>query len=142
MNLVQWLNRFLGTVVDNGQCVAFFRRFIRDVWKVPAFEGVGAENGAKELYNWHDKLPTQKMNCDRITYNGKNRPRPGDAVIFDASQTNKYGHVGIYIGELPDGSFMLASQNGLKALDGKPEPSRIEQWTWDRVLGWLSPKAA
>jgi len=147
MTLVQWLNRVLKTVVRDGQCVAFFRQYIQDVWKVPAFEGVGATNGAKEIYNWHNRLLTQAKYSNRIAYTGSNRPNPGDVVIFDSWDKNKFGHIGVFVCMLPNGNFMLASQNGLEVIskenggDGKTATgSRLEEWGWNRVLGWLEKK--
>jgi len=142
MKLHEWLNSVIGTKVRDGQCVAFFRQFIQDVWGVPAFEGLGADGGAKDLFFRHAELRTQAKYSELITYEPGSivRPMPGDAVIFKESPTNRWGHVAIFISDTKDG-MLVAEQDGIAVMAGRPAGAKFGLWSNDRLLGWLRKRS-
>lgn len=59
---------------------------------------------------------------------------PGDTLIWDSTETNKYGHVAIYLGTLND-SVIVFEQNGFKQ-DGAKVTIRNKE----KLLGGLRKK--
>ena len=145
--MVQWLNTWIGRVCRDGQCVAMFRQFIQDVWKVVPFEGLGINGGAKELFFRHWQLPTQARLADLFTWDPACpdiRPLPGDAVIFRESPTNQWGHVAIFVMDtIPGREMMVVEQSGIAAMNNETARMGVRFGTWnnDRLLGWLRKKA-
>lgn len=94
MRLYQFVEKYKGKKVDfdgkyGAQCVDLFRQYAKEVWETPPTEGV---EGAKDLYLNYDKMPKHKKYYQKIN---KNEIKSGDVVIFDATPTNKFGHVAI-----------------------------------------------
>jgi len=138
--LTEFVGKNLGTKVRDGQCVALYRQYIQDVWKLPPLEGLGATGGAEGLYYRYnsDVGPLSRRHLELIYYNDPSmRPQPGDAVIFKASPTNRFGHVGICTGITDAGEIELFEQDGIAVLRGQPGGAKIGLWNLDRVLGWL-----
>lgn len=112
MNVAEFINKYNGKKVDfdgafGAQCVDLFRQYVKDVLGIT--EHTGAVEGAKDLYlNYKNLLKEQKY-FDRIPASQKRKC--GDVVIWDATPTNKYGHVAIYLGETDEG-FLVFEQNG------------------------------
>jgi hypothetical protein len=92
MRLDKFVDDNLGKKVDfdgvyGAQCVDLFREYCQDVWQIPHTGGV---EGAKDLF-------AQKAPGLQYLSIGSAQALPGDVVIWDASQTNKYGHVAILL---------------------------------------------
>ena len=88
------------------QCVDLFRQYCTDVLQVPH---TGSVEGAKDLYLKYDKLPLECQYFRRIK--GVSGIKPGDVVIWDKSETNKYGHVAIYLAK-EGNKLIVLEQNG------------------------------
>jgi len=134
MNLGEFIARYYGKKVDfdgmyGAQCVDLARQYWQDVWGVPQPEGV---DGAQEFYTNYDKKPIEKKYMERVECAAKGQPIPAGAVVlFGASASNKYGHIGICINTEGE-KINLLEQDGFKQ-DG----TKISQWSYDRILGWL-----
>jgi hypothetical protein len=142
--LIAWYQTWMSKVVRDGQCVALFRQFIQDVWQVPAFEGLGVNGGAKDLFHRHNQLPTQARLSTLTAWDPRSprRPTPGAAVIFKESPTNQWGHVGIFVCDLEPGKMLIIEQSGIAAMAGQQGNMgcRMAVWTNERLLGWLEKK--
>lgn len=134
MTLVEFVKKYNGKKVDfdgvyGAQCVDLFRQYNKEVWGNPH---TGAVQGAKDLYLKYEELPEEKKYLKRIS--DSNDYAIGDVIIFDATVTNKFGHVAIILGALED-AFILFEQDGF-AQDG----AKISVRTAYNVLGFLRKK--
>jgi len=143
MKLHEFINLNLGKVVRDGQCVALFREYIQDVWKVRPFEGLGTDGGAQDLFYRHSSLPEQSKQSDLIVYDVtiNNRPQYGDAVIFSASATNQWGHVAIFLCDTSNG-MLVFEQSGIAAMNKDTDRmgAKFGLWGDERLLSWLRKK--
>ena len=137
MNLQEFVSRYKGRKVDfdgafGAQCVDLARQYFKDVWGVPQPEGV---IGARDFFFQHESRSRQKEYMDCIPYRMKGQIIPeGAVVIFNASATNEYGHIGICLSSDTE-TIQLFEQDGFKQ-DG----AKITPWTYNRVAGWLIKK--
>lgn len=122
------------------QCVEFVKRYYYQYLNHKMPDSYGH---AKEFFN--DKLKDGELNTARnlIQYSnpGTTRPQVNDLLIFNASLTNRYGHVAI-VSRVTDQEIELIQQNPgpfgtsreltkLAFIEGK---WKIEN---NRVKGWL-----
>jgi hypothetical protein len=115
------------------QCVDLFRQYNKDVFGYPHTGGV---EGAKDLYLRYDSLPEEQKRYERIRYFEGNTPQAGDVIIWDATPTNKYGHVAIVL--YPSRKNVIVyEQDGFRQ-DG----AKVAVRKYDRCLGWLRKKRA
>jgi hypothetical protein len=138
MNLEEFVEKYSGKKVDfdgvyGAQCVDLARQYFKDVWgfaKQP--EPV---IGAQDFCNDAEKRPIQRELCDCIPFlNANEKPPVGSVVVFSASTSNKYGHIGICLAADGEG-IDLFEQDGFRQ-DG----AKIAKWKYDRLLGWLQKK--
>lgn len=113
MKFVEFMNKYLGKKVDfdgvyGAQCVDLFRQYCKDVLNIK--EHTGAVDGAKDLYLNYVDLPNEHKYFNLYKSNFKY----GDALVWGASMTNKYGHVAIYICDLGNGTVLVMEQDGFK----------------------------
>ena len=95
MNLTQFINTYNGKKVDykdkqfkgdgSYQCVDLARQYVHDVFGVDQFPALGADGGAKDIF---DKCTNLKKTVDSPTADYDK----GDILIWDKSKTNKYGN--------------------------------------------------
>lgn len=138
MLLDDFVKKYEGKKVDfdgafGAQCVDLARQY----WK----EGLGilehtgpcsTTGGAKDLFLDYEKMPIEKKYFIKIQ---KNKAFvPGDTLIWDSTETNKYGHVAIYLGKL-NNSLIVFEQNGFKQ-DGAKVTIRNKE----KLLGGLRKK--
>ena len=95
MNLKEFVIKTLGNKVDfdgyyGASCVDLFRQYNKDVFNSPRTESV---DGAKDLFLNYENMPLEKQYYDKITSNFE----IGDVIIWDKTNTNKYGHVAIIL---------------------------------------------
>ena len=117
MTLDVFVNKYNGKKVDfdgvfGAQCVDLARQYWKEVDEIPEHTGAcSTTGGAKDLFLDYDKMPLEKKYFKKIS---KNKTFvSGDVVIWDSTETNKYGHVAIYLGKLND-SLIVFEQDGFK----------------------------
>lgn len=115
MNLEEFVKNNTGKKVDydgvfGPQCVDLARQYWKDVLDVPEkTEPCLSSGGAKDLFIDYLGMPKEKKYFERITEDFFE----GDTLIWNATSTNEYGHIAIYLGELGD-SFIVFEQDGFK----------------------------
>lgn len=82
------------------QCVDLYRQYCKDVLEIPQTPAV---EGAKDIWEKHGSL---KQSKDSFAV--------GDILIYDATSTNKYGHVCILVALLDTNTFVVLEQNGFE----------------------------
>ena len=91
---------------DNSfQCVDLYRQYCKDVLGIPQTPAV---EGAKDIWENHGSL---KQSKDSFAV--------GDILIYDATPTNKYGHVCILVSLLDSDTFIVFEQNGFEQSGAK-----------------------
>ena len=80
----------------------------------------------------------RKTNPDILKYYEvvEGRPIKGDLILFNASNSNPYGHVAIVVEDRGDG-FNVFESDGFNPNND----TTIKFWTWTRYAGALRPKA-
>lgn len=87
------------------QCVDLYRQYCKDVLGIPQTPAV---EGAKDIWENHGSL---KQSKDSFAV--------GDILIYDATPTNKYGHVCILVSLLDSDTFVVFEQNGFEQSGAK-----------------------
>ena len=109
MTLTQFIKKYQGTKVDfdgkfGAQCVDLFRQYCAEVLEVPQPPAV---EGAKDIIKNPGKLSVTK---DSVLADYSR----GDVLIWDATKTNKYGHVAILVSVYNTKYFVVLEQDGFK----------------------------
>ena len=136
MTLAEFAAKYNGQKVDydkayGPQCVDLFRQYCADVVECPHTGSVDPE-GAKGLWFQYSQNDEKKY-FDRFS------PwiiHPGDVAIWDATSTNKYGHVAIVL--LVDNKakeLLVLEQDGFKK-DG----AKLTVRGYENLIGVLRPK--
>ena len=117
MTLTQFINTYLGKKVDykdekfkgdgSFQCVDLARQYLKDVLNVPQFPALGADGGAKDIF---DKCTNLNTTVDSVLADYSR----GDILIWNSSKTNKYGHVAILVDIYNTKYFIVLEQDGFK----------------------------
>ena len=117
MTLTTFMNTYMGKKVDykdeqfkgdgSFQCVDLARQYIHDVYGVEQFPALGANGGAKDIF---DKCTNLKKTVDSALADYSR----GDILIWDKSKTNKYGHVAILVDIYNTKYFIVLEQDGFK----------------------------
>lgn len=137
MTIEEFVKKNTGKKVDydgvfGAQCVDLFRQYALDVLGIPEHTGSCATSGgAKDLYLDYNKMPLEKKYFSKITNKSF---VPGDVLVWDESEKNKYGHVAIVLGKLND-DLIVFEQDGLKQ-----NGARITLRSMERLLGGLRKK--
>lgn len=129
MKLEDFVKSYIGKKVDfdgafGAQCVDLFRQYNRDVWGNPH---TGAVEGAKDLFLNYKNMPEEKKYLRTVGV-----PAVGDVVVWNKTDTNKYGHVAILIGWFGDDHLIVFEQDGLKQ-DG----AKLNLRERKNILGYL-----
>ncbi len=113
--LEEFVKKYNGKKVDfdgvyGAQCVDLFRQYTKEVLGITEHTGSCATSGgAKDLFLDYDKMPVEK----KYFYRSKAKNWiAGDVLIWDQTETNKYGHVAIFLAKIGD-SFLVFEQNGI-----------------------------
>lgn len=136
MKLEDFVKKYIGVKVDfdnyaGPQCVDLFRQYVKEGLDIPEHTGVcGTSGGAKDLYLDYNKMPKEQKYFKR----GKVGLKAGDILIWDKTDTNKYGHVAIYLRKFGD-YLEVFEQDGFKQ-DG----AKINLRTNKNFLGYLRKK--
>ena len=117
MTLTTFINTYMGKKVDykdnvfkgdkSYQCVDLARQYVHDVYGVEQFPALGADGGAKDIF---DKCTNLKKTIDSPTADYDK----GDILIWNKSKTNKYGHVAILVAIYNTKYFVVFEQDGFK----------------------------
>ena len=117
MTLTTFINTYLGKKVDykdekfkgdkSYQCVDLARQYIHDVWGVEQFPALGADGGAKDIF---DKCTNVNVTVDSALADYSR----GDVLIWNSSKSNKYGHVAILVAIYNTKYFIVLEQDGFK----------------------------
>ena len=117
MTLTTFINTYLGKKVDykdekfkgdgSFQCVDLARQYFHDVWGVEQFPALGADGGAKDIF---DKCTNVNVTVDSALADYSR----GDVLIWNSSKTNKYGHVAILVAIYNTKYFIVLEQDGFK----------------------------
>lgn len=138
MTLENFIQRYNCKKVDfdgiyGAQCVDLFRQYCKDVLDIPEHTGsCSTSGGAKDLFLDYDKMPIEKKYFNKI--NPKKEIMVGDVLIWDSTDSNKYGHVAIYLGKL-NNYLIVFEQDGFKQ-DG----AKINIRSKNNLLGFLRKK--
>lgn len=138
ITLEDFVKKYNGKKVDfdgafGAQCVDLARQYWKEGLGIPEHTGpCSTTGGAKDLYLDYEKMPIEKKYFTKIP---KNKAFiPGDTLIWDSTETNKYGHVAIYLGKL-NNSLIVFEQDGFKQ-DG----AKITIRDKNHILGALRKK--
>lgn len=132
MTTTEFIKTYLGKKVDydkafDAQCVDLYRQYCHD-FGIPH---TGAVEGAKDLW-FKFSENKEHLYFNRMTVL---MAELGDVIIWDATSTNRFGHVAIFIANLEDGEILVFEQNGFKK-DGAKFAIRKK----DNCLGILKRK--
>lgn len=135
MYFEQFMTRYCGKKVDfdgafGAQCVDLFRQYCRDVLDIPH---TGSVDGAKDLYLKYNDLPLEKKYFTKCAKNTV--PQFGMVAIWNATQTNSYGHVAIVVGKIDASTLIVFEQNGVLQ-DG----AKLVRRETKNLLGYLKFK--
>lgn len=134
MTLEEFVKKYNGKKVDydnayGAQCVDLFRQYAKEALGIKEHTGPCATSGgAKDLFLDYNKMPIEKKYFIRST---QKNWRPGDVLIWDATEKNKYGHVAIFLAKLGN-SLLVFEQNGITQAGAE-----IQVRTRDNLLGYL-----
>lgn len=129
LSLKQFEDKYMGKVIRDGQCVSLFRAYMEEVHGIPH---TGSVEGAINLWTNFSDFPLMDKHYTQI--DDLHDIQVGDAVIFKASDTNKYGHVAI-VTEIHNDGVNCIEQDGFKLNGVKPA-----FWTFTRFAGALRAK--
>ena len=116
MTLAEFVNKYNKKKVDfdgvyGAQCVDLFRQYAKECLNIPEHTGACATSGgAKDLFIDYPKMPIEKKYFIRET---KKTFIPGDVLIWNETDKNKYGHVAIFLGYLGKNAIIVFEQNGI-----------------------------
>lgn len=114
------------------QCVDLARQYMQEGLGILEHTGTCATTGgAKDMFLDYPKMPIEKKYFDRFINKGM---CPGDILIWDKTETNKMGHVAIYLGKI-NNSLIVFEQDGYKQ-DG----AKINIRDKINLLGFLRKK--
>lgn len=88
-------------------CTDLARQYFHDVWGVEQFPALGADGGAKDIF---DKCTNVNVTVDSALADYSR----GDVLIWNSSKTNKYGHVAILVDVYNTKYFIVLEQDGFK----------------------------
>ncbi len=137
MLLGEFVNKYNGKKVDfdgvyGAQCVDLFRQYSKECLEIPEHTGsCSTTGGAKDLFLDYSKMEKEKK---YFIKSFSDKYVPGDVLIWDSTETNKYGHVAIYLAKLND-YLIVFEQDGFKQ-DG----AKINLRSKNNLLGILRRK--
>ena len=131
MTLNEFVNTYNGTTVGSGQCVALITLYEQLVLGlVPQVVGDG-----HQYYDDYYTNPFLYNNFDLFTYDGTNKLKAGDIVVWNTNVASPYGHVDIAYSNITSSHFTSFSQNW-----GTPLTCSLVNHDYTNVSGWLRKK--
>lgn len=112
MTLTTFIKQNLGKKVDydgnkSYQCVDLVRQYIKDVKGIEQPPALGEDGGAREMFDKHGKF---NVTPDSAVADYS----VGDILVWDKTETNKYGHVAILVAIYNTKYFVVLEQDGFK----------------------------
>lgn len=117
MSVTSFIRAYMGKKVDytdkdfkgdkSFQCVDLARQYYHDVWGKEQFPALGADGGARKIF---DNPGDVNVTPDSALADYSR----GDVLIWDKSETNKYGHVAILVAVYNTKYFIVLEQDGFK----------------------------
>jgi len=130
MTLKKFIKTHDGTKVGSGQCVALARLWIAELeGSADGFDSMPRVASAKDFWT-----SAPKASWTKVRRKGSTLPPAGALVIFDPTDGNEHGHVGIALGTTGPtaDTFETFDQNfGVKLR------ARLEAHRFAGVRGWL-----
>lgn len=122
------------------QCVEFVKRYYFEHFnhRMPDSYGHAKDFFDKSL---RDGAFSKRRNLFQYSNPGKTKPRPGDILVYDATEFNEFGHVSI-VSNVSDSEIEIVQQNAGPFSDSRETYSLVYQnGTWkiknNTILGWL-----
>lgn len=132
MTLNEFVNTYNGTTVGSGQCVALITKYESEVLGLtPVVVG--------DAHMYYDNYYNNSFlynNFDRYTYDGTNKPKQGDIVVWNTNVASPYGHVDIAYSNISNSGFTSFSQNWTT-----PLTCELVNHNYTNVSGWLRLKS-
>lgn len=131
MTLEEFINKYKGTTVGDGQCVYLIRQYSEEVLQI----GFSASGNAYQFYTLYDLNSFLKNNFERISYSTSNLPKKGDIIVWNTKVGSGNGHVAIFQGLINEKTFLSFDQNW-----NKPNISESTVHDFTNIYGYLRPK--
>lgn len=132
MTLDEFVTKYDGTKVGDGQCVALIKKYESDVLGIVP-EAVG---NAHQYYDNYENEPFLYNNYNRYENDGINLLKVGDIVVWSTAVGSGAGHIAIAYQNIENDSFVSFDQNW-----NTPLKCNIETHNYNNVLGWLRFKS-
>ena len=135
MTLEEFVKKYNKKKVDfdgvyGAQCVDLFRQYAKECLNISEHTGAcTTSGGAKDLFIDYQKMPIEKKYFIR---SNKKTFIPGDVLIWNETEKNKYGHVAIFLGYLGKDTLIVFEQNGFSQ-----EGAEIVPRDKNNILGYL-----
>lgn len=141
----KWLAQVEGQFIDidkyyGSQCVDVTMHYVQYLFNKPWAEIMG-RGDAKDMWRtfnlaYFDKIPNEKGNPNQV-------PQAGDIVVWDATNTNIYGHIAVCIAADAN-KLVLMEQDGFIDRDNNGNADGVtyrktRYWS-SNILGWFRPK--
>lgn len=131
MTLTEFISKYNGTKVGDGQCVALIKQYETDVLGLTP-KPVG---NAHQYFDDFENQPFLYNNFEKISYQN-NLPIEGDIVVWNTNVGSGAGHVAIAVNNINEETFNSFDQNW-----NSPLLCSLETHTYNNVVGWLRPNA-
>ena len=135
MTLDEFVKKYNKKKVDydgvyGAQCVDLFRQYAKECLNISEHTGAcETSGGAKDLFIDYPKMQIEKKYFIR---SNKKTFIPGDVLIWNETDKNKYGHVAIFLGYLGKDTLIVFEQNGFSQ-----EGAEIVLRDKNNLLGFL-----
>jgi len=134
MNKKIFVKQRMGKRIGDGQCVALIRDYITNVLLIK--DKIELVSSAKEFWDGSSyERPFQELFFRRIPKTEKGKK--GDIVVFGSSNSNKHGHVGIFLKENSlKKTVILFDQDGIR-----DNYARIREYDRNKIIGFLRKRS-
>lgn len=129
MTLTEFISKYNGTKVGDGQCVALIKQYETDVLGLTPVP-VG---NAHQYFDDFENQPFLYNNFQKIPFQN-NLPIEGDIVVWNTNVGSGAGHVAIAVNNINEETFNSFDQNW-----NTPLLCSLETHTYNNVVGWLRP---
>lgn len=136
-----WKKKALGRKIDvdkafGDQCVDVAMDYAQYLFNKPWYQVIGYGN-AKDIYG-----SSKGAYFKKIKNNPKDKkqlPKQGDLIVFDKTNTNPYGHIGV-VDKASSRGVDLIQQDGFHPNGATFE--KFRPWGTSPTIGWLRPKTS
>lgn len=134
--IIDFINKHINTKVDydgyfGAQCVDLFRQYVKEMYGITNLEPLG-DGGAKDIYLRYEEFPNERKHFMRLDAQKTSYAQPGDIAVWDATDTNQYGHIAIVIEDQVQ-SILVFEQNGFTQ-----EGAKLKIRSKEHLLGYLA----